>query len=118
VLVDAGRARQDDGGKELLQRDVLFSLQQLFAAFSFLEAEIVLQAQRDGPVQRQLERVVGGRVEGDAAVKGIAGGTGILPLRAYRGRGQGQAQHGKKHRPARLPGTRLLRWIHFHHSLR
>ena len=109
VLVDAGRAGEDEGGQELLEGFVLFTFKRLLAVFGFLEAEIVLEAEGDGFVERELEGVVGGGMRCDAAIKGVGCGGRIGRLGAKRHGGKGQGQAGQQDR---LPQVKMGRSIH------
>ncbi len=116
LLVDAEVAGQRDGGQKVLQRLVLLPLERFFAVFGFLQAQIVLEAERDGIVQRELEGLIVDRPRGHAAEEGVGGGCGVWSLRVENRRAR-QSQ-GRKNGQRRPPKDRLLRSNHSYYSLR
>jgi hypothetical protein len=81
LLVDAEIAANRDGGQKFLERLVLLPLKRLFAIFSLLQTEVVLEAETDGVVQRELEGLIADRMGGDAAKKRVGGGGRVGGLR-------------------------------------
>ena len=118
LLVDAEIAGERDGGQELLQGLFLLALERLFAVFGFLEAQVVLEAESDGIVERELEGLISGRADCDAAEEGVGGRGGVGRLsREARRRGREDCD-GDKNRRGRMPEDDLVRSIHYAHSLR
>ena len=116
LLVDAEVAGQRDGGQKVLQRLVLLPMERFFAVFGFLQAQIVLEAKRDGLVERELEGLIADRPRDDAAEEVVGGGCGVWPLRTQvRYACQSQSHQNGWRRP---PADGLLRANHFYYSLR
>src|SRR5581483_1195725 len=82
VLVVACTARKRDGGQKLLQSLILLALQRQFAAFCLFEAEIVLEAAAHCLIERELQHLIGCRLQRDAAPERVGGRTRIRRLRA------------------------------------
>ena len=118
LLVDAEVAGERDGGQKVLQRLVLLPLERFFAVFGFLQAQIVLEAERDGLVQRELEGLIAGRTGGHAAEEGVGGGGGVGRLGVQRRKRARQYQARQKAQRRCPPEVRMLRSIHCLYSLR
>ena len=86
-----------DTGQEVLQCRVFLAVQGSFFTLSLFEAEVVFQAQAYGFIEGELESLAAGRVGGDAAKEGIAGGGRVGHLGAkMRSRNcQGQQESRK-----------------------
>ena len=104
LLVDAGFARERDGGQKLLQSLVLFSPERRFVVFGFLQSQVVLKAAAHGVVQRELQRLIAGRTDRHAAEKRIVlrGGVGGLGVqRCARARKSHAHKKGRHEGPSK-----------------
>jgi hypothetical protein len=117
-LVNAGIAGKRDGGQKILQGLVLLPLARFLAIFSFLQAQVVLEAETDGVIQRELQNLIGGWARGHAAKESVGGRSRVGSLgRNPRRRGR-EGQDREKRRQDSPPGKRLFHSIHFYYFLR
>ena len=82
LLVGAGIAAESDGGQKLLEGLFLFSLNDFFVVFGFLESEVVFKSEANGFVEREPKGFIAGRAGGYAAVERVGGGGWVGRLRA------------------------------------
>src|SRR5271165_5474662 len=73
VLIEAGVAAEDDRRQELLQRLQLLGVDCLFRVLRFLEPEIIPKTAPNRFVERELQHLVGGGLERNAAEIRIRG---------------------------------------------
>ena len=114
--MDAKRTTDRDGGQKVLKSLVFQAQEGLFAAFCLSQAEIILEAEADCLVERELESLIVGRMGGDAAEEGVDGGGRIGGLGKCSWSGcrqrENQRQRGKKNRRARRSEDKMLRSFH------
>src|SRR5262249_51144147 len=118
VLVDACPPAHVDRGQKLLQRNVLFALEQLFAALGFLQPQICLESTPDRIIQRQPQWFIADRLRRHAPIERIVCRARICSL-SKSGRRPCQANQpdSQASGKGRQPG-KLSSFFHIHHSLR